>query len=111
MSLLYAYKETGYTTDITILDADGDSITPDSNDKVKAIIYRTGETAKLTVTSGTPTTNGSSITIGAVQRLRLDASDLDFEAGVYTLEILFYDYSDSQELKMVSKQVFCLEDS
>ena len=109
MSLVYVYRTKGYTTDITILDADGDTITPDSNDKVKAIIYRTGETAKLTVTSGTPTTNGSSITIGAVQRLRLDASDLDFEAGVYTLEILFYDYSDSREWKLVSKQILSLE--
>ena len=111
MSLFYVYKNRGISKDITVLDADSETITPGDSDKVRAIIGRKGETPKLTVTSGTPTSNGSSFTKGATNRLRLDASDLDFAPGVYNLIIDFYDAGDTAEWKNVSRQVFCLEDT
>ena len=97
MSLIYAYKNRGFSRDITIQDVDGDDITPGDSDKLRATIGREGEIAKLTITSGTDTANGSSFTPGATSRLRIDASDLDFAYGVYTLFIDFYDAADAAE--------------
>jgi hypothetical protein len=111
MSLVYAYKDLGLSRDITIQDVNGDDITPGDSDKLRASIGRLGETAKLTITSGTSTPNGSSFTAGATSRLRIDASDLDFASGVYTLFVDFYDAADAAEWKNVSRQVFCLEDT
>ncbi len=109
MSLILAYQNRGLTRDITIQDVNEATITPGDSDKIRAIIGREGEAAKLTVTSDTPTTNGSSFTKGAANRLRLDADDLSFDPGVYTLQIDFYDAADIQEWKVVSRQCFYLE--
>lgn len=111
MTLIYAYKDRGITRDLTIYDADGETITPASGDKVRVVIGREGETAKLTVTSDAPTANGSILTKGATNRLRLDAADLDFEPGVYTLFVDLYDSVDSNEWKNVDRQVFVLEET
>ena len=108
MSLILAYKSHGITRNLAILDADGETITPGANDKVRVIIGRAGETAKLTVTSDTPTANGSSLTKGASNVLRLDASDLTFDPGIYTLYFDYYDNADAQEWKNVDRQVFSL---
>lgn len=109
MTLIYAYRNRNKTIDIVIKDADDATITPGSSDKIRAIIGREGETAKLTVDSDAATSNGSSFTKGATNRLRLDASDLNFSPGTYTLTIDFFDNSDSQEWKLVEKQVMYLE--
>ena len=112
MTLIYAYKDRGITRGITINDASGNSVTPETADILRAIIGREGETPKLTVTSETATDNGSSFTKGGVGEenlLRVDAQDLDFEPGAYSLTIDFFDNSDSQEWKMVDRQVFHLE--
>ena len=111
MSLIYAYKGKGITKDFTILDANEAAITPGTNDKIRVTIGRSNETAKFTVTSGTNTEAGSSFTKGAANRLRLDASDLDFERGTYSLWIDYYDAEDASEWKCVDRQVFILEDS
>lgn len=109
MALILAYQNRGLSRNITITDVSGATITPTVVDKVRAIIGREGETAKLTVSSDAPTANGSSFTKGATNLLRLDASDLTFDAGVYSLYIDYYDGSDADEWKTVSRQVFCLE--
>ena len=109
MALILAYKDRGLTRDITIQDINGAAIVPGNTDKIRAVIGREGETAKLTVTSDVATANGSSFTKGTANRLRLDASDLSFDPGVYSLTIDFYDSHDVAEWKMVSKQVFVLE--
>lgn len=111
MTLIYAYKDRGITRDIQITDADGNTITPGENDVIRAIIAREGQTAKLTVASNAPTVNGSTFTKGAQNRLRLDASDLNFSLGVYTLTIDYTDNADGSELKMIDEQVFHLEDA
>ena len=115
MTLILAYKSRGITRDITIKDVDGDAITPGATDSIRATITREGGTAVLTVTSGSATANGSSFTKNSpssgVNRLRLDASDLEFQPGVYSLYIDYYDNADAQEWKNVDRQVFCLENS
>ena len=115
MSLIQTYQDRGLTKNITILDANSDAITPGANDKVRVIIGREGHLgadlvdAQLVVTSDTPTANGSSITKGATNVLRLDASDLSFPPGVYTMFVDYFDNADAQEWKNVDRQVFHLE--
>lgn len=121
MSLIYAYKNRGVTKDLTILNGAGEAVTPGVNDVLRIIIGREGELeddlsgAKLTFTSDAPTANGSSITKGTgvdgSHRMRLDASDLSFPAGVYVLIFDYFDNADSAEWKNVSRQVFSLEES
>lgn len=108
MTLIYAYANENTTRDITIRDADGNEIVPTASDIIRVRIGREGETPKLEVDSNTPTVNGTTFTKGEPNRLRLDAQDLDFEPGVYSLTIDFYDNSDS-DWKMVDKQIFSLE--
>lgn len=111
MTIFYAYKNRGVSKDITILDADGATITPTASDIITATIFHEGGATQLSVASTAATVNGSSFTKGATNRLRLDASDLDFAAGVYTLEIKLTDASDTDEPKNVDRQVFVLEDT
>ena len=109
MSLIHAYYGLGLTRNIVINDVEDNPITPNSSDKIRAIIKRDNQTAVLTVTSDAPTANGSSLTKGATNVLRLDGEDLKFPEGAYTLSFEFFDSSDSSEWKMVEKQVFALE--
>ena len=125
MALIYAYKQRSLTKDITILDGAGTVIVPTNSDKIRAIIGREGQLgtnlsgAKLVVNDNPPTTNGSVFEKNGpspgVQRLRLCAEDLNFEPGVYTLFVEFFDAEDPDagdptgEWKNVSRQVFVLE--
>lgn len=120
MSLIHAYKNRGMTFDFTITGVE----TVGANDKLRATIGREGrlgtETdniyadAELCFTSDAATANGSSITPNGgtetgSHRLRLDAADLDFDPGVYTLLIDLLDVADASDWKNVSRQVFSLE--
>lgn len=110
MALILAQQNRGKTIDITIQDAAGGTIIPGVNDRVRVTIGRIGRTPELEVESGTPTVNGSSITTGAANRVRLDASDLDFDPGEYSFIVDYFDNADAQEYKTVERQVFQLED-
>jgi hypothetical protein len=110
MTLIYAYQGRNKTVEITVQDENGDDIELAALDKIRAIIGHEGQTAKLTVESGTNTANGSSFTKHAtVYRLRLDAQDLTFDHGTYTLFIDILDTADADDWKNVQRQVFCLE--
>ena len=121
MSLILAYQSRGLTKDITVLDADGDAIALGDNDLLRIVIGHPGllgvdfADAEFVVVSGTPTGNGSSITKNSpssgVNRLRIDASDLTFDPGIYTLFVDLFDNADTQEWKNVDRQVFRLEDT
>jgi len=115
MTLILAYESRGTTRDIIIKDADGNAISVGGSDEIRAIIGREGETAQLTVASDAPTVAGSTFTkgggAGGSHRLRLDASDLEFNPGTYTLFIDLFDASDASEWKNVDRQVFQLEGS
>jgi len=109
MTLILAYKSLGRTMLIVIKDANGNAIVPGANDKVRARIGRRDGTSVLTVDSDAATANGSSFIKGASNTLRLDASDLDFEPGTYTMFIDYFDNADAREWKNVDRQVFHLE--
>jgi hypothetical protein len=112
MALIQAYKNRGLTRDLTILDADGDTITPGANDRVRVLIGREGQTPLLTVVDNADTSNGSTLSKGATNTLRLDATDLDaIDPGTYTLFFDYFDNADAQEWKNVDRQVFHLEDT
>ncbi len=112
MTLILAFQGRGITRDITIQNADGNTITPGGSDEIRAIIGREGETAKLTVASDAPTANGSTFTKGAANRLRLDGSDLAaIDPGTYTLFVDFFDNADVQEWKNVDRQIISIENT
>ena len=108
MTLVMAPRERGITRDVVIRNAAGDAITPEVADLVRVRISREGQNDVLTVTSGTPTANGSRITKGATNRVRLDASDLDFDPGTYMLYVELFDAADASEWKEVDREVFVL---
>jgi hypothetical protein len=114
MTLILAYRSRGRTINIVIQDANGDPIIPGGNDEVRARIGREGKTPELIVDSSAATANGSSFTkatVGNPNVLRLDASDLEFDAGTYTMFVDYFDNADGQEWKNVDRQVFHLEGS
>ena len=109
MTLVLGQKGRGLTRNVQILDANGDVITPGVWDLVRVRIGRQGEVDVLTVTSGSPTVAGSSVTKGAVNKVRLDASDLTFAPGTYTFWVEYHDNADAAEWKEVDREVFVLE--
>ena len=115
MTLLLAEQNRGKTVDIVIQDVDGGTIVPANADTLRAIIGRRGEAAQLTVVEGVPTLAGSTFDkntpSSGTNRLRLDASDLLFGPGTYTLFIDLLDNSDAAEWKNIDRQVFHLDDS
>ena len=115
MTLLLCERNRGKTADIVIQDTNGNTIVPEAADTLRIIIGRRGEAAQLTVTEGSPTANGSSFTkntpSSGTNRLRLDADDLTFNPGMYTLFIDLLDNSDGAEWKNVDRQCFHLDDS
>ncbi len=114
MALILAYRERGLTRDITIKDAAGDTIVPGKNDQVRVMIGRQGDDMLLTVSSDAPTANGSTLTKATAttaNRLRLDAQDLVFSQGTYTMFIDYFDVADANEWKNIDRQVFVLEES
>lgn len=112
MTLIYGYQSRGLTRNVVIYDAAGSVVTPGSPDLVRVMIGREGETPKLSVTSGTPTANGSSVTKGSTNVVRLDAADLALiDPGVYTFFVDYFDAADDAEWKNVEREVFVLEDT
>ena len=110
MTLILAYKNRGQSLDLVIRDVNEDPITPGVNDRVRVTIGYEGETPLLTVVDNAPTAGGSTLTKGETNVLRLDASDLDFDAGIYTLFFNLLDAADSSEWKTISREVFSLQE-
>jgi len=119
MALIYAFKNRGITRDITIKDIDGNTITLTASDKIRAVIGHMNKldtdfsTAEFSVDSDAATAAGSSFTknhpSSGINRLRIDASDLNFDPGTYTILVDMFDDSDSQEWKNVDRFIFYLE--
>jgi len=117
--MVYAYQRRGLTRNVQILDANSNVIVPTGLDTIRAIIGREGqlganlETALLVVASGSDTPAGSFFRKNDPSNgnnlLRLDASDLNFAPGTYTLFIELLDVADDSEWKNVSRDVFVLE--
>ncbi len=122
MTLLYAYKNRTFTTDLVINDPTGDR-TPEVDDGIRITIGHESKLddsgdlsdAELVVVDNAPTSNGSTFTKAVapavLNRLRLDNLDLTFPAGVYSLIFDFRDASDGNDWKNVSRQVIVIEES
>lgn len=118
-SIVLAKQGRGVTRDVTLLNVVGDAVVPVTADKLRAYIGREKELgtdladAPFLVVSGADTPAGSSFQKNTPQsginRLRIDATDLLFPDGVYTLFVDFYDSNDANEWKAVSRDVFVLE--
>jgi hypothetical protein len=115
MSLVLAYRNRALTRNIVINDASGNPITPGVSDLVRVVIgwegYEADSTKRVfTVTSGTPTVNGSTLVAGATNVLNIVSADLQFAAGTYMFFVDFFDNADGQ-WKNVDREVFQLEDT
>lgn len=116
MTLIHTTRNRGITKNIVVQDGRGNTITLGDSDVIRFILGREGKldsSPLLTVTSATPTDNGSSFQkniVSGTNQLRLDASDLaGIAAGVYTASFDYFDASDSNEWKLISRQVFVVE--
>ena len=120
--IVHATKLRGFTKDIVITNVDDEAIIPLAGDKLRAYIGRISEIdaetlvgAKFSITSDADSAAGSYIRKNSpssgFNRLRIDADDLDFPAGIYTLVVDFYDANDANEWKTCSRDSFILEDS
>lgn len=110
MTLIRARQNVSIVRDITIKDADGDTITPNAPDHIRATIKRVGGVTRLTVADNASTANGSTFTKGSANRLSIAASDLNFPPGLYSLFIDFYDNAGST-WRPVDQEPFLLEPS
>lgn len=108
MVLVLGQKERGLTRNVQVLDAAGAVITPGANDLVRVRINRQGQTDVLSVTSGTPTANGSKVTKGSTNVVDLVPDDLDFAPGTYTLFVEYWDNADAR-WKEVDRECLVLE--
>ncbi len=105
----------GCSFDIELLDSDGNTIIPDASDVVTVQIKRRGDAAVFNVDSSAPTAAGSSVTkaTNAVSDknnvLRVDASDVNFTPGIYSMMIELLDDSDSQEPKHADYHIVTVE--
>lgn len=108
---IHAYQNRGASYNVTFSDANG-AITPEAGDTIHCRIKRLDETAVLEFDSANPTTNGSSFTKGSpINVLRLDAQDLSFNPGTYSILFELTDDSDGSDLKNVQRGVFTLEET
>ena len=105
MTLIVLEQNRGKTLNVVLADADGTTITPGGSDFVRVRIGRAGQADVLSLTSGTPSAAGSTITTGATNVVRLDATDLNFALGTYTLFVEYFDAADALEWKLVDEQV------
>lgn len=106
------YRHRTCEWDLTVSDADGDAVTLYSGDKVRLKIWRQQDRKlMLDLISGTPTTNGSSVTAANPTRFKLVQTDVDWTPGVYDLEVLITDASDSDLVRHADGGVFVLNDT
>tara|TARA_R100000329_G_scaffold24256_1_gene22947 strand:+ start:3781 stop:4176 length:396 start_codon:yes stop_codon:yes gene_type:complete len=98
--------------DFEMYDACELIIIPQVGDLARCTFTGAGtSTAWLTVTEGTPTSNGSTIThLGAGRyRLRLDGADSNLaQTGVYSIHFDFYDLADGADWKRAGSRVLSI---
>jgi len=98
--------------DLTIADANGDAITLYAGDKVRLKIWRQQDgKLLLDLASGSPTTNGSSLTAANPTRFKGVQNDINWTPGIYDLELLLVDASDSSRVRHADSGLFILHDT
>jgi hypothetical protein len=114
MSLIIAQQSLGITYDFVVRNVANDAITVGGNDSLRVTIEREGDTSpKFQLTGFVANGNGSQISRNTpstgTNRVRIDADDLTFELGLFSLLVDFFDNEDAQEWKRVDRQTFLLE--
>ena len=115
MTLILAHKGRQLTRDLTMLDADGDMVSPGANDVVRVKVSRTGQTLILDLDSVEASANGSTVTkntpSAGVNRVKIVPADMSLlSAGVYSFELSLVDNADSQRIKHVDSQIMVVQD-
>lgn len=106
------YADRSGEYDITISDADGTTVPLYSGDQVRLKIYRESDCKlMLDLISGTPTSNGSSLTRANPTRFKVDQDDVDWTPAIYEIEVLLVDASDADRTKHADMGVFVLHES
>lgn len=114
MTLLEAHQGRKWTKDLSILDANGDTITPGADDVVRVKIGRRAGnslTPLLDLDSVAASTNGSIVNKNSpsngTHRTEISVADMaTLNPGTYTLELAFVDSTDGDAVKHVDHQVF-----
>lgn len=103
MSLnLTIYRKRKCTRTLTVTEASGVASVIEGSDTVIARIGR-GATTLLTISSAAATANGSSLTAENPSTLVLAADDVDLPGGLYDLDLLVKDSSESNAEKAVER--------
>lgn len=97
--------------EILIGEADGDDATIAPTDNVRVKIGRAGETPQLEVQSDSATAAGSQCTAANPTVLTLAAGDLAFASGIYDIEAMIVDASDSDAPKSAERGIFVLKET
>ena len=106
------YKNSTCEYDLTATDADGDTVTLGAGDQMRLKIWRQQDGKRmLDLLSGTPSDNGSTLSSANPTRFRLDQSDANWTPGVYDIELMIVDVSDSSKIRHVDGGVFNLHDT
>ena len=113
MTLILAQKNRKLIRDVSIEDADGNTITVVAADTVQLKIGRSGKLPSLNVSSDAPTANGSQIELNhtpGTHRVSIAAADMDLlEPGVYSFELSLVDSADDDAVKHVDYQVMVVQ--
>lgn len=96
---------------VTIGEADGDDVVVSAGDNVRFKIGRGAGTPLLEIQSDAATSNGSICTAANPTTLTLGAGDLTFPAGIYDIEAVIIDDSESNAPKKAETGIFILEES
>jgi hypothetical protein len=112
MTLILAQKNRKLVRDVSIEDADGNTITVVANDSIQLNIGRSGKAPLLSVSSSTPTANGSQIELNhtpGTHRVSITDADMNLlEPGVYSFELALVDSTDGA-VKHVDYQVMVVQ--
>ncbi len=112
MSLfITAYARATTVESITFKDAAGENVTLESGDIIVLKIGRAGEAPLLQILSNDPADGGTNITASNPAILTLHKGDLDddtIKPGVYDIQALIVDHSDSDLIKHAEEGVFTL---
>jgi hypothetical protein len=102
---LTIYRQRGCVRTITVTESDGSNTVFAAGDVFRLKIGRDGAAPLLDLDSKAATANGSGCTAANPTTLTLDRRDVTMPAGVYDIEALIVDDSDSDQPKQADKGV------
>lgn len=97
--------------EVRIGESDGDDVTLATGDKVRVKIGRGKSTPVLEFSSSTAASSGSTCTAANPTTITLEAGDVTFKAGIYDIEVVVIDASESNAPKKCEMGVFVLRES